>query len=458
MIPTGELIWVSAQPLIRLFICVAAGFVIAKAGFLPPLAARSAGQIILNITLPSLLFSRIIPAFNSSNVSALGPLILVALLYQAIGIVMSWIIKQSFWVPHRFRYGILVAGGWGNVGDIPNSVMLSLTAAAPFNGTSDQNLAVAYIAVFVLIFTITLFPLGGTHWVMMDFQGPDMIDEDVQEQLKIKQKYLGTAIERTVISLRGLFYQKRSQAENSDYVDEKAVTSAHRLSDPPSPPSDVHDDHKTIVPESPETKSEPATPLYRRLARFGYRFLQTLISPCSLSIIIAFIISIVPVLKALFVPDVPGVDMPTAPDGQAPLAIILNTTTFIGGASIPLGLMTLGSALARMEVPGGRLRSLPLGAIGALAIARLVIMPILGVLITQGLTHAGLLNAEDNVLRFVCIFVSCLPTATTQVFLTQVYSGTGDAQHLSVFLIPQYILMFVTMTALTAYTLQLLFG
>ena len=89
---------------------------------------------------------------------------------------MSWIIKQVFWVPHRFRYGILVAGGWGNVGDIREStptiahtsspmmyldkamsVLTSLTAAAPFNGTSDQNLAVAYIAVFSLVFLVCLY-------------------------------------------------------------------------------------------------------------------------------------------------------------------------------------------------------------------------------------------------------------------------------------------------------------
>lgn len=54
-------------------------------------------------------------------------------------------------------------------------------------------------------------------------------------------------------------------------------------------------------------------------------------------------------------------------------------------------------------------------------------------------------------------FCSCLPTATTQVYLTQVYSAEGDAQHLSAFLIPQYILMFISMVALTAYTLNLIF-
>lgn len=50
-----------------------------------------------------------------------GPLIFVALLYEAMGIVLAWLIRQFFWVPHRFRYGLLVAGGWGNVGDIRTS-------------------------------------------------------------------------------------------------------------------------------------------------------------------------------------------------------------------------------------------------------------------------------------------------------------------------------------------------
>ncbi len=31
---------------------------------------------------------------------------------------IAWLTKQLFWVPHRFRYGILVAGGWANYGDI----------------------------------------------------------------------------------------------------------------------------------------------------------------------------------------------------------------------------------------------------------------------------------------------------------------------------------------------------
>jgi hypothetical protein len=89
-----------------------------------------------------------------------------------IGMAISWVIKLSFWVPHRFRYGILAAGGWANIGDIrklneivwctfyltplalATSVALSIMASAPFNGTEDENLAVGYIAAFILVFCV----------------------------------------------------------------------------------------------------------------------------------------------------------------------------------------------------------------------------------------------------------------------------------------------------------------
>lgn len=42
--------------------------------------------------------------------------------------------------------------------------------------------------------------------------------------------------------------------------------------------------------------------------------------------------------------------------------------------------------------------------------------PIFGVLLVQGLTkYTNLIDEGDKVLRFVCIFVSSVPTATTQV-------------------------------------------
>ena len=138
----------------------------------------------------------------------------------------------------------------------------------------------------------------------------------------------------------------------------------------------------------------------------------------------------------------------------------MDAATFAGAGAVPLGLICLGSALARLKMPGwtrAEWRELPVASIGWLAVVKMVITPVLGVLICQGLTTAGVIDREDKVLRFVCIFYSCLPTFTTQVMLTQVYSGTGEAEHLPAYLIPQYALMFLSLTAVTAYTLHILF-
>jgi len=132
-------------------------------------------------------------------------------------------------------------------------------------------------------------------------------------------------------------------------------------------------------------------------------FLKAFFTPPSVAILISFPISLVPKLKALFT-EVPGTFISPAPDGQPPLAFILDATNFMGAASVPLGLICLGSALARLNLPKkGEWRTLPLGAIGSLAVGKMLVMPVLGVLICEGLTSVGVISKDDKVLRFVCM-------------------------------------------------------
>lgn len=135
------------------------------------------------------------------------------------------------------------------------------------------------------------------------------------------------------------------------------------------------------------------------------------VTPASLSIIIAFPIALITPVKSLFT-TTSYTGIPNAPDGEPPLAFIMDTTTFMGGASVPLGLVCLGSALARLKVPsfrrGEEWQQIPGGAIISLAIGKMVITPVLGVLIVRGLTKAGVVDSTDKVLQFVCMCVAFL--------------------------------------------------
>ena len=71
-----------------------------------------------NVALPCLLFSHIVPAISTDNISSLAPLVVIGMVYGVTGTLIAWTVKSFFWVPHRFRYGILAAGCWGNYGDM----------------------------------------------------------------------------------------------------------------------------------------------------------------------------------------------------------------------------------------------------------------------------------------------------------------------------------------------------
>ncbi|KAG2136363.1 auxin efflux carrier [Suillus bovinus] len=453
----GTLLWVAVRPLLRLFICVACGYGITRAGFFPAIATRGAVQVVLNVTLPSLMFSRALSALNAKNDAAFGPLIVIALIYMAIGFTLSLFIKRFFWVPYRFRYGILVAGGWASSCDITMSVMTDIMASLPFNSVYDQDLAVTYVSAFCVIFYLTILTCG-RNLIERDFIGPDTSDEQAKS-------VSSSAAEKNNDLERNAYSDTMSSRDLSPQLS----SLEHSLADSPSTstivqhdtPSGICNDSQSSIDAQPHTMPPSTENSSHNKPRPAMRYVNLLCNlsfPVLLSVVISLVVSRISALKALFIPNVSGTNVPPAPDGQPPLAFIMDTAAYLGAASSPIGLIILGSAIARMSIPRGRWTALPLRAIVTLAVGKQLIMPVLGVLICEGFTQIGFIHAEDKVLRFVCIFVSCLPIASSQVILTQAFSDATTTDHLVAFLLPQLILMPGVMAVLMAFTLNLLFG
>ena len=165
-------------------------------------------------------------------------------------------------------------------------------------------------------------------------------------------------------------------------------------------------------PEPPEPEPEPScacvpSSIFSRVSKLASSLslsLRTLPAPPTLALLLACPISVITPLKALFVPvkntTNGALTIPfAAPDGAPPLAFVLDTTTFLGSASVPLGLICLGAALANLRIPRG-VRELPLGAISALTIGRLVVQPVIAIATVEGLVSAGLIDESNKVLRF----------------------------------------------------------
>ncbi|KAJ1310691.1 hypothetical protein OPQ81_009217 [Rhizoctonia solani] len=507
----GTLIWISAKPLLKLQVKMGMfsffDTTLSHLAFYATgaTAARGAGQVLLNIFLPSLLFSKIVPGYTVQNIAALGPLILIACIYQLYGLVIAWITRKIFWVPRRFHSGILAAGIWSNWGDLPTAVIMSMTASAPFS-PGDSDVAVAYLSAFILVFFVTLFPLGGSRIIEKDYldkSAPVDAEDEVPESASLRLRRRWEKLQVVIRNQRGVVTGSDVEKSPTSEIGEKVTEIANprpklsrHVSFNPSEPttyngleggqstrppsahvspaptvvegilntmsSNPKDSPKAVTAPieaepAPTTETEPSR--LKRVLLSIQTFLRSLASPATISMVVAFVVALVPQLKALFIapPAGPNIHIHPAPDGLPPLNIIMDTATFIGNASVPLGLICLGSALARLQVPKPISRA-PLGAITMFSILKMVLGPVFGVLVVEALTHhTSLIDPNDKVLRFVCIYFAGVPTATTQVYLTQIYSPDGSASHISAFLIPQYALMFVTMTALSAYALNILF-
>ncbi|GAA6019898.1 hypothetical protein JCM10207_003330 [Rhodosporidiobolus poonsookiae] len=507
------LIWLSVKPLIRILIPVAVGFLLVRTKVLPADGTRACALLQINFALPCLLFAKIVPSFTSDNTPALGPIILCGFFYQAFPAAIGFFARAFTPTPRRFRYGLIAAYAFGNWGDVPFSMVQSVTASSPFNGNSDETLGSAFVSIFILVNYISLFPLQGLRLCKLDYTRT--ISADLERRYEdgefgVAQKWVsrmirGCPMAHEVEEERRRFREEqeaaqekaegKSAAKDSEagakkrkprmvtagtqtFDEDEEITVAGPGLDPssalrPPPhvdfpileptPSDL-DGHLSPVPSAHSAASAPSvhhTTTQRVLLSIWSFFRPLVKSPPTMALLTALVISLVPALRALFVAPESGNSFhPTAPDGDPPLAILYQTADFVGGASVPIGLTVLGGSMAKLSIPRPVSR-LPLQSIAAMAVIRLVVTAIVGFFLVNRLVSSGLVDSDATVLRFVLTLLSCVPTATTQVAYAHIFAGQfgteSNADLVAAYLILQYVVWAFANVVLTAVSLNNIF-
>ena len=82
---------------------------------------------------------------------------------------------------------------------------------------------------------------------------------------------------------------------------------------------------------------------------------------------------------------------------------------------MPMALILLGTSFARMRIPKP-LNKLPIPAILAVTFAKLVLLPVIGILFSQGLVAHGIVSKDALAERFVGMLLSGTPTAVKSVY------------------------------------------
>ncbi|ODQ82923.1 hypothetical protein BABINDRAFT_57018 [Babjeviella inositovora NRRL Y-12698] len=188
---------------------------------------------------------------------------------------------------------------------------------------------------------------------------------------------------------------------------------------------------------------------------FVYGIFENLKKPTSVTLIVSIAFAMIPWVKALFVSS-NQVHLPDAPDGNPPLSFMMDFTSYVGAACVPIGLLLVGATLSRLTV-----KAIPPGFLytaAVITVFRLVAMPVLGCLVNWGFDRANFF-VDDDMLRFISIINWGLPSATTLVYFTAFYSDPKSDDNiqmdcLSIVMLCQYPLLSITLPTLVSYTLK----
>ncbi|KAI0920832.1 hypothetical protein AcW2_005986 [Taiwanofungus camphoratus] len=458
MASAAFLIYSGIMPLIKTFIGIIMGYILAKRGLFSAEASRGASQVTMNVSLPALIFANIVPAFTPSNVSALGPLFLTAFSYQAIGFAFGLIIREVFYVPRNFWQGIVILTGMSNWGNLPNAVVMSITEQPPFNPNTDPALGVSFVSIFIVSYHLVFWVAGAAHSLSWDYL-PGVPQGDAAERpVSWKEKPIGGFVARRILRMkvpsREPSADVKVDATSAAKNEKDHLTDLEKNASPPMAQQvlgDVPYDHDpdvqlarrtsrlsaispgeplthvnsssvlpTAPPSSPCPSVHPETPSIppsfpKRMVQ-ALRPLSAVVTPITLTLAVSLPIALITDLKALFVSvaDEGGPDW-HGPDGRPPLAFVMDTTEFLGNIAVPLALILLGASFARLKIPRPISR-LPIMAMLAVSFAKMVFLPIIGVFMVQAMVRGGLIDRDALAERFVAMFLSGTPAAVKWVW------------------------------------------
>ncbi|KAG0281406.1 hypothetical protein BGZ95_004126 [Linnemannia exigua] len=167
MVALSTLIWTSAKPIIKFVVLGGCGALMARHGLLTPAGAKVVAGLVLNYTLPALLFAKMLACVNQENAEELVLVALVAVGIMIMGGVLGLVIQRTGLVPKRLHWGIVAATMFTNFGDLPISIILAVSDHPPFL-VGDGARGTAYSSVFIAVFYLFLFPFGGYKLIRID--------------------------------------------------------------------------------------------------------------------------------------------------------------------------------------------------------------------------------------------------------------------------------------------------
>lgn len=423
--------WLSAVvPLMKLLCLTVIGIILAhpKIQIVPRATFKLLSKLVFALFIPCLIFVHLGQSITLEEALQWWFVPVNVLISTAIGCVLGYVVAIICKPPPQFFRLTVIMTGFGNTGNLPIAIIGSVCHSSnqPF-GPQCRQTGIAYVSFAQWVAVILVYT-----FVYHMMEPPMEYYEIVAEENDIEEEHATTNISRPLLheaEWPGM-EEKETVHSKTPFI-ARVFASISGSSQSTFPDIDFTEDGGVHpAPSSPKSIRCLAEPrVVRRIRIVAEQTpIQHILQPPTIASLLAIIVGMVPVLKDF----VFGTD--------APLSFFTDSLEILAGAVVPSVMLILGGILAE----GPNDSSLGMRTTIGIIIARLLILPFIGIGVVALADKLHLLHQEGQMYRFVLLLQYTMPSA---ILLGAIASLRGYAvKEVSALLFWQHILAILSLS------------
>ncbi|KAF8378638.1 hypothetical protein HHK36_029987 [Tetracentron sinense] len=393
MISGGEDLVSAVVPLMKLLSLAIIGLVLAhpKTQIVPKATFKLLSKLVFALFLPCLIFTDLGQSITLENVTLWWFIPVNVVLSTVIGCILGYLVAIICRPPPEFIRFTIIMTAFGNTGNLPIAIVGSVCHSTdnPF-GPHCHRRGVAYVSFAQWVAVILVYTL-----VYHMMEPPLEYYEIVEEGIEIEEEALVNDISRPLLveaEWPGI-EDKETEHSKTPFI-ARVFNSISSISRTAFPDLDFMDEGSSSSPKSIRCLAEPR--MVRRIRIVAEQTpIRHILQPPTIASLLAIIVGMVPQLKAFFFGD------------DSPLSFFTDSLEILAGAMVPSVMLILGGMLAE----GPNDSKLGIRTTIGIIVARLLVLPLLGIGVVAFADKMNFLVDGDQMYRFVLLLQYTTPSA-----------------------------------------------
>lgn len=397
----GENLLSAVVPLMKLLTLTLIGLILAhpRTKLVPRATFKLLSKLVFALFLPCLIFVHLGESITLDDFLLWWFVPLNVILSTIVGCVLGYVVALLCRPPPQFFRFTVIATGFGNTGNLPIAIVGSVchSEGHPF-GPDCRRTGIAYVSFAQWVAVILVYTL-----VYHMMEPPMEYYEIVSEGNEIEEVQVcgSSNISRPLLhegEWPGM-HDKETEHSKTPFI-ARVFMSISGSSQTTFPDIDLTETGEVSAaggstsPKSIRCLAEPK--VVRRIRIVAEQTpIKHILQPPTIASLLAIIIGLVPLLRNFFFGD------------DAPLAFLTDSLEILAGAVVPFVMLILGGILAE----GPNDSSLGLRTTIGVTVARLIVLPLVGIGVVALADRLNFLVHGDQMYRFVLLLQYTTPSA-----------------------------------------------